>query len=151
VRRVAVLLVLTGLAAGCGDGSKEPQTFSGRADALCTRIDAKLRKLGEPPSDVLGNYRQWVGRVIDVASEYTDGLKALKPPAKLEGAYQSYLFVETSALETFRAIDRKLAQAQSTFADALISIQPELTKLKQLGTREKPLERALGMTKCAAT
>ena len=152
MRRPALLALAVGLlAAGCGGGgSSEPKTFSQQADALCQRIEAKFDRLGDPPG--FGEeYAAWIDKAVAIAAEYTAGLSALKPPPSLEGAFQSYVFVEESALGSLRDIKKKLAEIAKTLQDTRQAVLPYLEKLSALSTRENPLEERLGMVECAKT
>ena len=151
VCRLALLALAVGLlAAGCGGGSSEPKTFSQQADALCQRAEGEFDKLGDPPG--FGErYAAWVDKAVEIAAEYTAGLSALEPPSSLEGAFQSYVFVEESALGSLRDIKKKLAEIAGTLQDTRQAVQPYLDKLSALSTRENPLEARLGMVECAKT
>ena len=91
MRRGFFALAVVVLAGGCGGGEKRlsQQEYAKRADAICTKYNAKIKALGQPGSvRALPGY---VDKALPVARKGTDELRGLKPPKNEEKTAKEWL------------------------------------------------------------
>src|ERR671937_2675523 len=91
MRRVVVALTVAALAAGCGGGSGRLSKtgYAKRADAICTKYNAKLKALPRPAG--ISELPAYVGRALPLARKGDDELRALKPPKDEEQTAKEWL------------------------------------------------------------
>src|ERR1051325_7728441 len=80
MRRFALVLLIVGLLAGCGGGSGRlsKAEYAKRADAICTKYNAKLKALARPVG--IGDLPAYVDKALPLARKGDDELRALKAP-----------------------------------------------------------------------
>src|SRR2546426_6387295 len=91
MRRVCLALVVVVLAAGCGGGSGRlsKAEYSKRADAICTKYNAKLKALARPTS--ISGLPAYVDRALPLARKGDEELRALRPPKDEEKTAKEWL------------------------------------------------------------
>src|SRR5213592_390698 len=78
------------LAAGCGSSSQlSREEYSKRADAICTKYNAKIKALGQPGS--IRALPGYVDNALPIARKGTDELRGLKPPKDEEKTAKEWL------------------------------------------------------------
>src|SRR5919201_6629494 len=109
MRRVALAVVIVGLAAGCGGGSGRLSKtgYAKRADAICTKYNAKLKALPRPAG--ISELPAYVGRALPLARKGDDELRALKPPKDEEQTAKEWLDQNDSVL---RSMERRRGAAE---------------------------------------
>jgi hypothetical protein len=143
VRRLLVVVALVALAAGCGGGGSDRlsrQEFAKRADALCTKYAADLKKLGQPSS--FAELATFTDKAVPLAQKLIDDTKKLKPPKD-----------EQATVDRWNAQNQKVVDAIKALGDAARkSDQKAARQALQLGdaanTESNTLGKQLGMTAC---
>jgi hypothetical protein len=144
MRFVAALVVAaagTALAAGCGSSRLSHEQLVERADAVCARYDAAVKKLRTPRT--LIDVERYTRRVIPIYRRALAELAALVPPK--------------DDLPTFRALlraDRKIAADLEALAAAAAARQiPHVRAVVRMATahnrRGNRLARRLGLKVCS--
>lgn len=117
--RLAALLVLVALAAGCGGGARLSRAeFVSKANGVCTDINQGLNEIREPTS------RTDLAPVLDegivVVEDGLDELRDLRPPSELDARYQAWLAkVEESTKALAKARDAAKRDDQAAVGLAL--------------------------------
>jgi len=142
VRRLLVVVALVALAAGCGGGSDRlsRQEFAKRADALCTKYAADLKKLGQPSS--FPELASFTDKAVPLAQKLIDDTKKLKPPKD-----------EQATVDRWNVQNQKVVDAIKALGDAARkSDQKAARQALQLGdaanSESNTLGKQLGMTAC---
>lgn len=123
-RRVAVACVVALAAAGCGgdDGERLSKgEFLRRADAVCSKYEARLDALGQPTN--VKQLRAFADKALPIAKEGREELGELRPPAELEDTYDAWLEQGDEAIEIVErlrdaAADNDQAEIQEIAQDA---------------------------------
>jgi len=149
VRRTVLFLTASSLAAlalaGCGGGGAgdtlTKAEFVAQANVICKDYDARITALGEPSTieDLVG----LAEKAKPLAEEAVASLRALKPPAELQGSYDEYLATGGANIE-FLA---KLGEAASS-GDAA-AIQKVGTEAQANADKAHGIAGKLGLTECA--
>jgi hypothetical protein len=142
VRWIVVALVVL-LVAGCGGGSGRlsKEEYSKRADAICTKYNAKIRALGRPTS--IGALPAYVDRALPLARKGTAELRALEPPKGEERTAKEWLDQSDSvvgSMERLRDAAKKGDRA---------GIQAALSEASSANRTANRLARRLGLRVCA--
>src|SRR5919202_4191466 len=89
--RVVVAFAVATLAAGCGGGSGRlsKAEYAKRADAICTKYNAKLKALARPTG--IKELPAYVDHALPLARKGDDELRALKPPKDEERTAKEWL------------------------------------------------------------
>ena len=80
MRKVVLAAAVVGLVSGCGGGSGRlsKAEYAKRADAICTKYNAKIRALGRPTA--ISGLPAYVDKALPLARKGDDELRALEPP-----------------------------------------------------------------------
>jgi hypothetical protein len=139
------LVALSVVAAGCGGGGDNrlsKEDFQQQANAICKKYDEKIKAIGTPtsPADIPA----FVEKGIPLIQQGIAELRALRPPADLQGDYDRMLD------ETAKAIPaaRKLADAAAK-KDAA-AVQEAIQEGNEANTASDQLATKLGLPQCAA-
>src|ERR671932_1059738 len=91
MRKFGLALLITVLVAGCGGGSGRlsKDEYAKRADAICTKYNAKLKALTRPTS--ISALPDYVDKALPLARKGDDELRALKPPEDEEQTAKEWL------------------------------------------------------------
>ena len=91
MRKFGLALLITGLVAGCGGGSGRlsKAEYAKRADAICTKYNAKLKALARPTS--ISALPDYVDKALPLARKGDEELRALKPPKDEEQTAKEWL------------------------------------------------------------
>ena len=144
MRRVALAVVVLGLAAGCGgggDGRLSKAEYAKRADAICTKYNAKIRALGRPTA--ISGLPAYVDKALPLARKGDEELSALKPPKDEEQTAKEWLDQNDSvvgSMERLRDAAKKGDRA---------GIQTALNEATSANRTANGLARQLGLKICA--
>jgi hypothetical protein len=135
---VAALLV-----AGCGGsgGRLSKEEYAKRADAVCTKYNAKLKALARPTG--ISELPAYVDKALPLARKGDDELRALKPPKDEEQTAKEWLDQNDSvvgSMERLRDAAKKGDRAR---------IQTALNEATSANQAANRLARRLGLTVCA--
>src|SRR2546423_12486539 len=88
---LAFAIVLAIVVAGCGGGSGRlsKAEYAKRADAICTKYNAKIRALGRPTA--ISGLPAYVDKALPLARKGDDELRSLKPPKDEEQTAKEWL------------------------------------------------------------
>src|SRR5919202_5386925 len=141
--RVVVAFAVATLAAGCGGGSGRlsKDEYAKRADAICTKYNAKLKALARPTS--ISALPAYVDRALPLARKGDDELRALKPPKDEEQTAKEWLDQNDSVVgpvERLRDAAKKGDRA---------GIQAALDEASSANQTANRLARKLGLGVCA--
>ena len=143
MRRAALGLVVL-LVAGCGGGGGgrlSKAEYSKKADAICTKYNAKIRALGRPTS--IGGLPAYVDKALPLARKGDEELRALEPPEDEEQTAKEWLDQNDSvvgSMERLRDAAKKGDRA---------GIQAALTEASAANQTANRLARKLGLGVCA--
>jgi hypothetical protein len=137
-----VLAFFVVLVAGCGGGGRlSKEEYSKRADAICSKYNAKLRALARPTS--ISALPAYVDQALPLARKGDDELRALKPPADEEKTAKEWLDQNDSvvgSMERLRDAAKKGDRA---------GIQVALNEASSANQSANRLARRLGLGVCA--
>ena len=145
MRRLLVLLAgLALVGAACGGGGSggrlSKEGFAKRADALCTRYTADLRRLGQPKS--FAELAAFTDKAVPLAQRLIDDTKKLEPPEE-----------EQALVDRWSAENQKIVDAIKDLGDAARkndqkAAQAALDAGNAANERSNVLGRQLGMSAC---
>jgi hypothetical protein len=143
MRRVALALAVVGLAAGCGGGGGRlsKDEYAKRADAICTKYNAKLKALARPTG--IGELPAYVDKALPLARKGDEELRGLKPPKDEEQTAKEWLDQNDSvvgSMERLRDAAKKGDRA---------GIQTALNEATSANRTANGLARQLGLKVCA--
>jgi hypothetical protein len=143
VRCVVIAVAAIVLSAGCGGGSGRlsREEYAKRADAICTKYNAKLKALARPTG--IGELPAYVDRALPLARKGTDELRALEPPKDEEQTAKEWLDQNDSvvgSMERLRDAAKKRDRA---------GIQVALNEATSANQTANRLARRLGLSVCA--
>lgn len=143
MRRVALAIAVVALVAGCGGGSGRlsKAEYSKRADAICTKYNAKLKALARPTS--ISALPAYVDKALPLARKGDDELRALEPPKDEEQSAKEWLDQNDSvvgSMERLRDAAKKGDRA---------GIQTALNEASSANQTANRLARSLGLRVCA--
>ena len=143
MRRFALAFAIAGLVAGCGGGSGRLSKgeYAKRADAICTKYNAKLKALARPTS--ISALPDYVDKALPLARKGDDELRGLKPPKDEEQTAKEWLDQNDSvvgSMERLRDAAKKGDRA---------GIQTALNEATSANQSANRLARQLGLTVCA--
>ena len=143
MRRIVLIVVVAGLVAGCGGGSGRlsKAEYAKRADAICTKYNAKIRALGRPTA--ISGLPAYVDKALPLARKGDDELRGLKPPKDEEQTAKEWLDQNDSvvgSMERLRDAAKKGDRA---------GIQTALNEASSSNQTANRLARSLGLSVCA--
>jgi hypothetical protein len=143
MRRACLALVVVALAAGCGGGGGRlsKDEYAKRADAICTKYNAKLKALARPTR--ISDLPAYVDRALPLARKGDDELRGLKPPKDEEQTAKEWLDQNDSvvgSMERLRDAAKKGDRA---------GIQTALNEATSANRTANRLARRLGLSVCA--
>ena len=143
MRRALLALLVVLLAAGCGGGSGRlsKAEYAKRADAICTKYNAKIRALGRPTA--ISGLPAYVDKALPLARKGDDELRSLKPPKDEEQKAKEWLDQNDSvvgSMERLRDAAKKGDRA---------GIQTALNEASSANRTANGLARRLGLRVCA--
>ena len=143
MRRIVLAVVVAGLAAGCGGGSGRLSKAESakRADAICTKYNAKIQALGRPTA--VSGLPAYVDKALPLARKGDDELRALKPPKDEAQTAKEWLDQNDSvvgSMERLRDAAKKGDRA---------GIQTALNEASSANRTANGLARRLGLRVCA--
>jgi hypothetical protein len=142
MRRGLLALVAVLLAAGCGSSSRlSPEEYSKRADAICTKYNAKIKALGQPGS--IRALPGYVDRALPIARKGTDELRGLKPPKDEEKTAKEWLDQNDSVVAAMERLRDAAKHADRT------GVQAALTDASSANRAANGFARQLGLRVCA--
>ena len=143
MRRVCLALVVVVLAAGCGGGSGRlsKAEYSKRADAICTKYNAKLKALARPTS--ISGLPAYVDRALPLARKGDEELRALRPPKDEEKTAKEWLDQNDSVVGSMERL-----RGAATKGDRA-GIQTALNEATSANRTANGLARRLGLSVCA--
>ena len=131
------------LAAGCGSSSRlSREEYSKRADAICTKYNAKIKALGQPGS--IRALPGYVDKALPIARKGTDELRGLKPPKDEEKTAKEWLDQNDSVVGSMERL-----RGAATKGDRA-GIQAALTEASSANRTANGLARRLGLAVCAS-
>jgi hypothetical protein len=143
MRRIMLTVVVAGLAAGCGGGSGRlsKAEYAKRADAICTKYNAKIRALGRPTA--ISGLPAYVDKALPLARKGDHELSALKPPKDEERTAKEWLDQNDSVVGS---MERLRDAAKKGDRAGIQTALNEASSANQTGNR---LARKLGLSVCA--
>ena len=131
------------LAAGCGGGEKRlsREEYSKRADAICSKYNAKIKALGQPGS--IRALPRYVDRALPVARKGTEELRRLEPPKDEEKTANEWLDQNDSAVGALERLRDAAKHADRS------GIQAALTEAAAANRAANRFARQLGLRICA--
>ena len=143
MRRVAFAVVVVGLVAGCGGGSGRlsKEEYAKRADAVCTKYNAKLKALTRPTS--IGALPDYVDKALPLARKGDEELRALKPPKDEEQTAKEWLDQNDSVVGSMERLRDAAKKGDRS------GIQTALNEATSANRTANGLARQLGLKVCA--
>ena len=143
MRRACLALVVVALAAGCGGGGGRlsKDEYAKRADAICTKYNAKLKALARPTG--ISELPAYVDRALPLARKGDDELRGLKPPKDEEQTAKEWLDQNDSVVGSMERL-RDAAQKGDR-----AGIQTALNEATSANRTANRLARRLGLSVCA--
>src|SRR5919206_2485001 len=140
---LASAVVLAVVAAGCGGGSGRlsKAEYAKRADAICTKYNAKIRALGRPTS--IPGLPAYVDEALPLARKGDDELRALEPPKDEEQTAKEWLDQNDSVVGSMERLRNAAKKGDRTGVQTALN---EATSANQTANR---LARRLGLSVCA--
>jgi len=143
MRRFALaFVVVLAVVAGCGGSSRLSKAeYAKRADAICTKYNAKLKALARPTN--ISALPDYVDKALPLARKGDDELRALKPPKDEEQTAKEWLDQNDSvvgSMERLRDAAKKGDRA---------GIQTALNEATSANRTANGLARRLGLRVCA--
>jgi hypothetical protein len=141
VRRLLVVPVLVALLAACGSSARlSKQEYAKRADALCTKYAADLKKLGQPKS--FPELAKFTDKAVPLAQRLIDDTRKLKPPKEEQTTVAAWNTENQKVVDAIKALgdaarksDQKAAQSALQTGDAA-------------NTKSNTLGKQLGLNAC---
>jgi hypothetical protein len=143
LRLSALVGLVVLLAAGCSGGSKRlsREEYSKRADAICTKYNAKIKALGQPGS--IRALPGYVDKALPIARKGTGELRGLKPPKDEEKTAKEWLDQNDSVVA---ALERLRDAAKHADRTGVATALTDAASANRAGNR---LARQLGLRVCA--
>lgn len=139
----AVVLATAAAAPACGgDDRLSQEELHQQANAICAKYDEKINALGTPASATA--IPDYVGRIVPLLRQALAELRALKPPADLEGDYDRMLD------ETAKTIPAAQSLADAAEKGNAAGVQDALAATREAYKASNGLATDLGLDKCAA-
>jgi hypothetical protein len=132
---------------GCGGGDSGERLskaeFIRRADAVCSKYEARLDALGQPTN--VSELQTFADKALPIAKDGREELGALKPPSDLQDTYDAWLEQGDEAIEIVErlrdaAADNDQAEIQQIAQDA-----------ERADAEANRLAEQIGFAQCGAT
>jgi hypothetical protein len=143
MRLLCLALVVVSVAAGCGGGSERlsKAEYAKRADAICTKYNAKLKALARPTG--ISELPGYVDRALPLARKGDDELRALKPPKDEEQTAKEWLDQNDSVVGSMERLRDAAKKGDRG------GIQTALNEATSANRTANGLARQLGLDVCA--
>ena len=143
MRRFALAFAVATLAAGCGGGSGRlsKAEYAKRADAICTKYNAKLKALARPTG--ISELPSYVKKALPLARKGDDELRALEPPKDEEQSAKEWLDQNDSVVGSMERLRDAAKKGDRT------GIQTALNEASSANQTANRLARSLGLRVCA--
>jgi hypothetical protein len=142
MRRLALAFVIAALLAGCGGSSRLSKAeYAKRADAICTKYNAKLNALARPTS--VSGLPAYVGQALPLARKGDDELRALRPPQDAEQTAKEWLDQNDSVVGSMERLRDAAKKGDRS------GIQTALNEASSANQTANRLARSLGLSVCA--
>jgi hypothetical protein len=142
MRLIALPVVIAALAAGCGgSGRLSKADYAKRADAICTKYNAKLKALARPTS--ISGLPAYVDQALPLARKGDDELRALKPPKGEAKTAKEWLDQSDSVVGSMERLRDAAKKGDRT------GIQTALNEASSANRTANRLARQLGLSVCA--
>ena len=143
MRRFALALAVAGLVAGCGGGRERlsKAEYAKRADAVCTKYNAKLKALTRPTS--INALPDYVDKALPLARKGDEELRRLKPPKDEEQTAKEWLDQNDSVVGSMERLRDAAKKGDRT------GIQTALNEATSANRTANRLARRLGLRVCA--
>lgn len=142
----AIVVLLAGAAAGCGGGGGDERLSRAelveRADAICSRYEARLDALGRPTN--ASELRSFADRALPIARDGREELGELNPPEELEATYDAWLEQGDEAIEIVERLREAAAESNE------VEIQQLAEDAQRTDAESNRLARELGFEQCGA-
>jgi transcriptional regulator with GAF, ATPase, and Fis domain len=130
------------LAAGCGGEKRlSREEYSKRADAICSKYNARIKALGQPGS--IRALPRYVDRALPIARKGTEELRRLEPPKDEEKTANEWLDQNDSAVGALERLRDAAKHADRS------GIQAALTEAAAANRAANRFARQLGLRICA--
>jgi hypothetical protein len=133
---------------GCGGGDDGGERLSKaefirRADAVCSKYEARLDALGQPTN--VAELRTFADKALPIAEDGREELGGLRPPSELQDTYDAWLEQGDEAIEIVErlrdaAADNDQAEIQQIAQDA-----------ERADAEANRLAEQIGFEQCGAT
>lgn len=137
---VAALAVLVTGCGGGGDDRLSEQDFRRQANAICTEYDGRVEELGEPSS--ADEVVEFAAQAAELTRSGVAEMRALRPPEKLEPAFDRFLAEGDTVVELSEQLARA-ARAQDT-----AQLEQIVAEAQASDRRSDRAARELGLTAC---
>jgi len=142
MRRFALAFAVAALAAGCGgSGRLSKAEYVKRADAICTKYNAKLKALSRPTS--ISGLPAYVDEALPLARKGDRELRALKPPKDEEQTAKEWLDQNDSVVGSMERLRNAAKKGDRA------GIQTALNEASSANQSANQLARRLGLRVCA--
>jgi hypothetical protein len=143
MRRLALAFIVAAVLAGCGGGSGRlsKAEYAKRADAICTKYNAKLKALARPTS--ISALPDYVDEALPLARKGDDELRALKPPKDEEQTARDWLEQNDSVVGSMARLRDAAKKGDRA------GIQTALNEATSANRTANGLARRLGLRVCA--
>jgi hypothetical protein len=99
---VAAVLVFAGCGGDGGGDRLSREEFVSRADAICTRYEAKLDALGQPQN--VEELSEFADKAVPIAEDGREELGELRPPENLQATYDAWLEQGDKAIDVVKRL-----------------------------------------------
>lgn len=142
MRHAQIGIAVVILAAGCGGSSRLSKAeYAKRADAICTKYNAKIRALGRPTA--ISGLPAYVDKALPLARKGDDELRALKPPKDDEQTAKEWLDQNDSVVGSMERLRNAAKKGDRP------GIQTALNEASSANQTANRLARRLGLRVCA--
>jgi hypothetical protein len=139
MRRIGVVLVLTGLVSGCGSSSLSAKDYRAKADAICTTIRSERDRL--PGARDLEQLRAVARSTLAINTDAVRRFKDLDPPGDLSDQHD---VIVKSLQDTVKLQQKALRTKATSDAMRTINIRAGEARAKILKAAEQAKLPACG-------
>ena len=140
---LASTLALALGATGCGGGDDRlsREEYVSKADAICTRVENRLERLGQAES--VERFAQLAEEAIPIVRKSFDDIEALEPPEELEARVHEWDEINRRGLEALEDLPAAARARNRTEVEGILRRADANEK------RADKLAREIGFKKCA--